>query len=205
MILVVLLAFLLPNKNKQLKLKSIGNISSLAAHSKALKFKGNRWQRSLHYFSEVRRSLTMSPLMFPAMFAQTFALGLLTPILALYFLNELGLSGNQFRYFLLAGGFFTVMFMIPVGKLVDRWGTKWFLNGGFLLSSMMLLVFSFTQSIPLLYIVVILLGIGYALIIPAWNALIASAIPPEKRGAVWGFFLTIEGAGTTIGPKSSFD
>jgi MFS family permease len=47
---------------------------------------------------------------------------------------------------------------------------------------------------------VILLGASYAFIIPAWNALIAAAIPPDKRGAVWGFFLTIEGMGTTIGP-----
>ena len=50
---------------------------------------------------------------------------------------------------------------------------------------------------------VVLLGHSYALLIPAWNALIAAAIPPEKRGAVWGFFLTIEGLGTTIGPVVS--
>jgi MFS family permease len=45
-----------------------------------------------------------------------------------------------------------------------------------------------------------LLGIGYALIIPSWNALIASVIPKEKRGAIWGFFLTIEGSGNVLGP-----
>lgn len=200
MALVVILAFFLPSQKKQLQLKSTDGKSGQAVHSKKIKPKGNRWQRTLNYFIAVRHSLTMSQLMLPAMFAQTFALGLLTPILALYFLSELGVSGNQFRYFLLAGGACTVLFMIPVGKLVDRWGTKWFLNSGFLLSSLMLLIFSFTRSLPLMYLIVILLGTGYALIIPAWNALIASAIPPERRGAVWGFFLTIEGLGTTIGP-----
>jgi MFS family permease len=101
---------------------------------------------------------------------------------------------------LLAGGGVTVLFMLPVGKLVDRWGTKWFLHFGFLLSSIVLLVFTFTKSMAALYLMVILLGASYAFIIPAWNALIAAAIPPDKRGAVWGFFLTIEGMGTTIGP-----
>lgn len=38
------------------------------------------------------------------------------------------------------------------------------------------------------------------MIIPSWNALIASAVPPEKRGVVWGFFLTIEGLGMIVGP-----
>jgi len=201
MILVVVLAFILPSRMQQLKMRTPMNLlkKGLAPSNGILRIE-KRWRKIANYFIAVRRSLTMSPLMFPAMFAQTFALGLLTPILTLYFLLVLGLSGNQFRFFLLAGGLFTVLFMIPVGKLVDRWGSKWFLNSGFLLSSLMLSVFSFTRSIPWLYLIVALLGIGYALIIPAWNSLIASAIPPERRGAVWGFFLTIEGMGTTIGP-----
>jgi DHA1 family multidrug resistance protein-like MFS transporter len=86
------------------------------------------------------------------------------------------------------------------GKMVDKWGTKWFLNLGFGISSSVLLVFSFVQFIPLVYILVGILGIGYALIIPAWSALIAAAVPSEKRGAVWGFFLTIEGSGMVVGP-----
>jgi DHA1 family multidrug resistance protein-like MFS transporter len=195
MAVVLIVAFLLPGKKKhdqswkQETNKKVFN-----------KRTGNRLQRAREYFTEVRRSLTMSPLMFPAMFAQTFALGLLTPVLTLYMTKIFGLSGAQFRYILLAGGAVTVLFMLPVGKLVDKWGTKWFLHIGFLLSSLVLVAFTFTQSLAVLYIMVILLGASYAFIIPAWNALIAAAIPPDKRGAVWGFFLTIEGMGTTIGP-----
>ena len=62
----------------------------------------------------------------------------------------LALSGEQYRYFLLAGGLITVLFMVPVGKLVDRWGTKWFLHIGFLLSSLVLLGFTYTRSMPML-------------------------------------------------------
>ncbi|RAV19866.1 MFS transporter [Paenibacillus contaminans] len=159
-----------------------------------------RMERIRRYLAEARSSMTLSPLMFPAMFAQTFALGLLTPVLTLYALNELQLTNSQFRFFLLAGGAVTVLFLIPVGKLVDRWGTKWFLHVGFLLSAIVLTAFTYVHELSSLFVLVALLGIGYALIIPSWNALIAAAIPPAKRGAVWGFFLTIEGLGTTIGP-----
>ena len=202
MMAVIIVAFLLPGKMK--KKQSRNNIepskTPLKSAKSSVQNQGNRIQRARQYIAEVRKSLTMSPLMFPAMFAQTFALGLLTPVLTIYATKILALSGAQYRYFLLAGGLITVLFMVPVGKLVDRWGTKWFLHIGFLLSSLVLLGFTYTRSMPMLYMLVVLLGIGYALIIPAWNALIAAAIPPEKRGTVWGFFLTIEGLGTTIGP-----
>ena len=62
------------------------------------------------YLSEVRKSMSVSPLMFPAMFAQTFALGILTPILTLYAKEVLKLSSFQYSMFLIAGGAVTVFF-----------------------------------------------------------------------------------------------
>lgn len=152
------------------------------------------------YMGEVSRSLNVSWAFYPALFAQTFALGLLTPVLTLYARTVLNLTPSQYSMFLIAGGAITVLFLIPVGKLVDRWGTRWFINIGLLLSSFTLLTFTFVSSIYVVLALVTLLGIGYALIIPSWNALIASVIPKEKRGAIWGFFLTIEGSGNVIGP-----
>ena len=144
--------------------------------------------------------MSVSPLLFPAMFLQTFALGILTPILTLYAKEVLMLTSFQYSMFLIAGGAVTVIFLVPMGKLVDRLGIRPFLVAGFMLSASALLLFTFAKSMMLLYVLVAVLGAGYAFIIPSWNALIASAIPPEKRGAVWGFFLTIEGLGMIIGP-----
>jgi MFS family permease len=98
------------------------------------------------------------------------------------------------------GGIVTVSFLVPVGKLVDRFGIRWFLTTGLVITSATLLIFTSIHSLTLLYVLVAWLGLGYAFIIPSWNALIASAIPPDKRGAVWGFFLTIEGSGMIVGP-----
>jgi DHA1 family multidrug resistance protein-like MFS transporter len=157
-------------------------------------------QRARTYMREALRSTRVSALLLPAMFLQAFALGLLTPILTLYARQELSLTPQQYSLFLITGGAVTVLFLVPIGKLVDRFGTKLFLTVGFALGAATLLAFTYTRSLYVLYGFVSSLGIAFALIIPAWNALIAEAIPKEKRGAVWGFFLTIEGLGTIAGP-----
>ncbi|MGO4497074.1 MFS transporter [Paenibacillus sp. 2RAB27] len=199
MTVVVLVALMLPRKQK------VANTArGLGEEQVALKLHHVQKPTWLHrvstYLSEVRKSMSISPLMFPAMFAQTFALGILTPILTLYAKEVLMLSSFQYSLFLVAGGAVTVIFLIPMGKMVDRLGIRPFLLIGFTLSAAALLLFTYVKSMSMLYILVALLGVGYAFIIPSWNALIASAIPPEKRGAVWGFFLTIEGCGMIVGP-----
>lgn len=152
------------------------------------------------YIEEARRSIDVHWAIYPALFAQTFALGLLTPVLTLYARTVLRLTPVQYSLFLIAGGAITVLFLIPVGKLVDRWGERWFLRIGLILASFTLLTVTFVQSIPIVLALVALVGIGYAMIIPSWTALIASIVPEEKRAAIWGFFLTIEGTGNVIGP-----
>lgn len=191
MTVVVLVALMLPRKS------SVG-MEKAVTHAKPNK--APLAERVSTYLREVKRSLSLSPLMFPAMFAQTFALGILTPILTLYAKEVLKLSSFAYSMFLVAGGAVTVICLVPMGKWVDRRGIRPFLITGFTISAAALLLFTYAKSMTILYILVALLGVGYAFIIPSWNALIASAIPPEKRGAVWGFFLTIEGLGMIIGP-----
>ncbi|MDR6551453.1 MFS transporter [Paenibacillus qinlingensis] len=201
MTVVVLVALMLPRKEKGSITKPDGAKESVNVHSQSQPIKSRNWLQSVStYLSEVRKSMSVSPLMFPAMFAQTFALGILTPILTLYAKEVLLLSSFQYSLFLVAGGAVTVLCLVPMGKMVDRLGIRPFLFIGFSLSAASLLLFTFVKSMGLLYILVAILGVGYAFIIPSWNALIASAIPPEKRGAVWGFFLTIEGFGMIVGP-----
>lgn len=191
MTVVVLVALMLPRKSSLA-------MEKVMTHTKIEK--APLAQRVSAYLGEVKRSLSVSPLMFPAMFAQTFALGILTPILTLYAKEVLKLSSFEYSMFLVAGGAVTVICLVPMGKWVDRRGIRPFLITGFTISAAALLLFTYAKSMTILYVLVALLGIGYAFIIPSWNALIASAIPPEKRGAVWGFFLTIEGLGMIIGP-----
>lgn len=207
MTVVVIVALLLPKKElKRAHLdgfsKSVSIVGNASEPHRFASSNGKEsWTcRAASYFSEVRRSMSVSPLLFPAMFAQTFALGILTPILTLYARDVLQLTSYEFSLFLIAGGIVTIAFLIPVGKLVDRFGIRGFLIAGFSITAVTLLMFTYTRSITMLYILVTSLGMGYAFIIPSWNALIASAISSEKRGTVWGFFLTIEGLGMIVGP-----
>ena len=190
MIGVIVVAILLPSKHNKTN-------ATPTTHNKA---KGSRLVRIQRYFYEIRRSLNVSRWFYPALFAQTFALGLLTPVLILYARTVLRLSPYEQSFLLAFGGLITVVCLIPVGRLVDRYGTRWFLHVGFMLSAITLIAFTYFDSKAIVFVLVALIGIGYACIIPAWNALIAEAIPVKERGTVWGFFLTIEGMGMIVGP-----
>lgn len=192
MVGVIVVALLLPGKQD----KAHESHSSVAKD----KARGSRLVRIKRYFNEIRRSLNVSKWFYPALFAQTFALGLLTPVLILYARTVLHLSPYEQSFLLAFGGVITVVCLIPVGRLVDRYGTRWFLHVGFMLSAVTLLAFTYFEYRPIVFVLVAFIGMGYACIIPAWNALIAEAIPVKERGTVWGFFLTIEGMGMIVGP-----
>ncbi|MFC5651612.1 MFS transporter [Paenibacillus solisilvae] len=196
MIVVIIVALFLPGKRKSLEIegREVPH-SDESVHLDGVTF----GQKVRSYFAKVRSSLHASWLLYPAMFMQNFALGLLTPVLTLYARTVLHLSPQKYSLFLIAGGAVTVLFLIPVGKWVDRFGTKWFLHVGFLTAAIALPILGNSRDLPLVLVIVMLVGIGYACIIPAWNALIADAIPKSERGAVWGFFLTIEGLGMVFG------
>src|SRR5690606_22106186 len=117
----------------------------------------------------------------------------------LYAKEVLHLSNAMYSLFLVIGGGITVSLLYPVGKLVDRWGTRYFLHAGFLLAGLLVALFPVTTWPPAVWAMVGLLGISFALMIPAWNAFIASLVPDHKRGFIWGMFLTIEGCGMIVG------
>lgn len=166
---------------------------------------GNRgifgaWSRLVRTIKHIRQHLNVHPLLYPALFLQSFAIGLLTPVITLYILNVLKMSSQAYSALLIVGGTVTVLGLIPVGKLSDRFGTKWFLHIGFALSALAVGLFAMTRSIPTVWLAVILIGISYACILPTWDTMIAHTLPESEKGTVWGFFLTIQGSGMVAGP-----
>lgn len=155
--------------------------------------------RIIRYFQRVHSSMHASWLLYPAMFIQNLALGLLIPVLTLYAQKVLHLTPPQFNLYLILGGGVTALGLIPVGRWVDRYGTTTLLNIGIITAGLSISLLGFFHQLAIVIVIVIFLGLGFAFMIPSWNALLANAIPNEDRGAVWGFFLTIEGAGMVIG------
>lgn len=196
MALVTIIALFLPGRKQTEELHHGENDDSVTPKLSL----GNFPERVRATLLEVRKNLHVSRWFYVALFLQNFSIGLLTPVVTLYARTVIGLNPTQYSVLLILGGGITVVALIPMGRWVDKLGTKWFLHIGFSLAAATLFIFATTRSMFVIYILVCMLGIGYALIIPAWNAFIASVIPKSERGAIWGFFLTLEGSGMVIGP-----
>ncbi|MHA6482320.1 MFS transporter [Paenibacillus sp. strain BS8-2] len=140
-------------------------------------------------------------LLLPGMILQTMAASMLIPILPNFASDELGLSGAQYSILLTAGGLFAVGGMIPMGKLSDRLGGgRWFLVIGFGAFAAGLYILAWGLSFWYCLGIAVILGLSYATILPTWNALLASYVPPKQEGVGWGLLSTFEGIGVMIGP-----
>lgn len=145
------------------------------------------------------RMRQMRPLL-PGMILQTTGASMLVPILPTFAQESLSLSNTQYSIMLLLGGACTVIGLIPMGKLSDAFGKKWFLVIGFGVFAFALYSISQAPSLPFCLLWAIILGISYAAVLPAWNALLAQYVPPTQQGLGWGIFSTVEGIGVMVGP-----
>jgi len=149
----------------------------------------------------LRERLKQMKVLLPGMVLQTAGAGMLIPILPSFAQNRLGLTGAQYSLLLLAGGACTAVSLIPFGRLSDKLGgKKWFLVTGFILIAAGLYGLALEPSIWLSMALAALLGLSYAALLPAWNALLATYVPPQQAGLGWGIFSTVEGIGGMIGP-----
>jgi MFS family permease len=148
----------------------------------------------------LKRRMKNMRFLIPGMVLQTTAAGMLVPVLSSFATGHMKLSHSEYSFVLIAGGICAALALIPMGKLSDVQGGKWFLVCGcgifaFALSSLT----SVSSFIPALLIAGIL-GISYAAILPSWNALLAHYVPEDQKGLSWGLFSTIEGIGVVVGP-----
>lgn len=152
------------------------------------------------YWLDMWRNVREMSFLFPGMFVQTFAVSSLIPILSLFAKVKLHLSGALYSSVLVSGGVFTVALLIPSGRLVDRFGPRRFLVPGFLVAGLALGLYPLRHTLVNTFLFVIVLGVSYAFILPAWNWVLDHSIDPDKKGALWGVFMTVEGAGSVVGP-----
>jgi DHA1 family multidrug resistance protein-like MFS transporter len=151
------------------------------------------------FFSELFQEISSLKVLYPGMFVQTLSIGVLMPVITIYAHRIFGLSPEQFNYLLIGGGLFTVVLLIPAGKIADRMGVTKPLISGFVVAVICLILFPMQKVLINAVIIGAVLGIAYSFILPAWNGLLARAISPEKRATMWAVFMTIEGLGTAVG------
>ena len=136
----------------------------------------------------------------PGMFAQTLTLGLFLPILTLFAQDVLHLGPVGYAELLFGAGGVAVLLMVPLGRLADRVGVRAPLVVGFALAAVAVALLGGSRSLAAALGFGALAALAYALILPAWNSLLASVAPGGAEGSLWGVFMSIEGLGLAVGP-----
>lgn len=149
----------------------------------------------------LRRKLVQLKWLLPGMVLQMTAAGLLLPILPGYAADDLSLSQLQYSIMLMSGGAGAILFLVPMGKLADRWGLKQMLVTGFVsLTAVLTLLVVSTPPPTLTMLLAFMLGLSYSAVLPAWNAVLSYLVPEDQKGTGWGVLSGIEGVGIMIGP-----
>ncbi|WP_331240866.1 MFS transporter [Paenibacillus polymyxa] len=151
--------------------------------------------------TSLRRRLVQLKWLLPGMVLQMTAAGLLLPILPGFAADHLGLSQPQYSIMLIFGGAGAMLFLVPMGKLADRWGHKQMLFAGFVSLTVILALLIVSMPPPALTMLfAFMLGLSYSAVLPAWNAVLSYLVPEDQKGTGWGVLSGIEGLGIMIGP-----
>jgi DHA1 family multidrug resistance protein-like MFS transporter len=130
----------------------------------------------------------------------TVSLALLLPIISLYGARILQVSKATLALILAICGGFTALALLPAGHLADRIGRKPLIVAGLALLTLCYAGAPSTTNLVLVTAGATCAGLGYALAVPAWNALAMDRIPGESRGTLLGAVATVQGAGLAVGP-----
>lgn len=133
------------------------------------------------------------------MAVQTMATGMLVPSLSPYAREVLKLTPLWIGVLLLAGPGLTVLLLVPLGRLIDRLDRLEVLPVSIGVGAAVLFVLPLFRSLWVLVPLVAILGLGYATMLPAWNALLMDLLPPSRRATLLSLAMSIEGVGVALG------
>jgi MFS family permease len=116
--------------------------------------------------------------------------------------RALGLGADSLELALLAAGYavFALVASVPIGRMIDRWGSRLFIVlGSFVLAVMLLLTATANSTIIL---IAIQSGIGLALINAnlGMQSTIGARSSPESSASAFGHYSTGAGIGLLVGP-----
>ena len=130
----------------------------------------------------------------------TLALGLIVPILTLFGTNVLRVSLYTFALILIPPALTAAVVLIPAGRWADKRGRE----TPMLLGLCLIAIPFWGAALSTQPLVVsaggMVAALGYALLVPAWNAFIMDWIPDRRRGLFLGGIATVQGIGLAAGP-----
>ncbi|MCS7173512.1 MAG: MFS transporter [Armatimonadetes bacterium] len=133
------------------------------------------------------------------MFLQTAAVGMLLPVLSPYAREVLRLSPFWIGVLLVVGPGLTVLLLVPLGRMMDRLGRMEVLPLSLGIGAVVLFALPALRAPWLVAVAVALLGLAYATLLPAWNALLMDLLPRRRRATGLGLAMALEGLGVAVG------
>jgi MFS family permease len=131
----------------------------------------------------------------------TSALGMLLPLISLFGKEVLRLTPEQFALVLIPPGIITAAVIIPAGHFADRYGRHAPLIIGLGLVALPFALSPVSTHPMIVSLGATVAGVGYALLAPAWNALVMDYVPTQARGLFLGVIATAQGIGLALGPS----
>jgi MFS family permease len=131
----------------------------------------------------------------------TLAIGLMLPLISLFGRDVLHLAPDRFALVMIPPGLVTAALIIPAGHWADRRGRYIPLIVGLVLIAIPFAGAPLSINPVIVSMGATLAGVGYALLVPAWNALVMDWIPENARGLFLGAVATAQGIGLAVGPS----
>jgi MFS family permease len=100
--------------------------------------------------------------------------------------ESLGLSLLQTGVLITVAVATTSLALIPVGNLVDRYGSPIFLRASVLLAIVSFSGYVFFTSFPVLLVIQVFRGLAMGLWDTSYNSFLAKAVPEQERGSLYG-------------------
>ncbi|MBI3840687.1 MAG: MFS transporter [Thaumarchaeota archaeon] len=133
-----------------------------------------------------------------AQFPNSLAFGYLVIYLTAYF-PETGIGSDVVGLIIGAEGLVLVLSGIPFALLSDRKGRKWLVIAGNAIFAPTILIFALTRNIELVFVAAMLGGLGEAMGLSSWNALLADQTDLTNRDSTFSLSFIVGGAGFGLG------
>ncbi|WP_414047846.1 lipoteichoic acid biosynthesis MFS flippase LtaA [Macrococcus equi] len=154
-------------------------------------------------FIHIKQVMMRHLVLFPGILIQGLAIGMLVPILPSYAVNNLHVTTLEYTYILISGGIGCTISMLFISKFMDEVSNIYsyiVILAGFIVYGVAIFVMTQITNYYLVLGSALLIGIFYGLLLPGWNAFMASQVEPRLKEESWGVFNSLQGIGTMLGP-----
>jgi MFS family permease len=114
-----------------------------------------------------------------------FFVAMSAPFWVVFAYEVVGLNAGNWGEVNLVSGVVGLLFAIPLGQAVDRWGPKKSIMAGMIVAPFVIFLYQYSVSFWTVAIMVTLITLCNKIMIPGFSTLIANMIPRERRGRLY--------------------